>query len=81
MRTTMMTLAALLMSLSMSTAAMAQDEGEPDTTYDFEDDDVEGEYRSPLGESIVVRQGAGRVSLVRPRLHFMPELMKSVETI
>ncbi|MCB9593189.1 MAG: hypothetical protein H6719_10690 [Sandaracinaceae bacterium] len=80
MRTTLMTLAAIL-TLSLSTAAMAQDREDPETTYDFEDDDVQGEYRSPLGESIVVRQGAGRVSLVRPRLHFMPELMKSVETI
>lgn len=79
MRKTLNALGALLLTLSLSGAAMAQDA--PETTYDFEDDDVEGEYRSPLGTQILVMPGRNRTSLVRPRVHFVPELMKSVETI
>ncbi|MCA9604343.1 MAG: hypothetical protein KC619_02030 [Myxococcales bacterium] len=79
MRKTWTILGALLVTLTFSTAAFAQDE--PDTTYDFDDDDVEGSYRSPLGDILVVRPGASHSSLIQPRAHFVPELMKSIETI
>lgn len=85
MRSIISTLAAVTFTLALAGAAAAQDrraeDTAPDATYDFEDHDVEGGYRSPLGESILVRNGMGRVSLVRPRVHFVPELLKSVERI
>ncbi len=82
MRKTLSCLAALTFTLALAGPAAAQDRDlAPDTEYNFEDHDVEGGYRSPLGESIIVREGMGRVTLVRPRLHFVPELLKSVETI
>lgn len=79
MRKTLSILGALIFTLTFSTAALAQDE--PDTTYEFEDHDVEGGYDSPVGEAIIVRQGAGRTSLIQARAHFVPELLKSIETI
>ena len=80
--TTLRTLAALTFTLALAGPVAAQDRDlEPDVSYDFEDHAVEGGYRSPLGESIVVRRGMGRVSLVRPRVHFVPELLKSVERL
>lgn len=77
--------AALGLTLALAAPAAAQDRGEremaPDVNYDFDDDDVEGTYRSPLGESLVVRTGAGHTSLIRPRAHFVPEMLKSVERL
>ena len=85
MRRITITLAALTFTLAFTLTASAQNRRgeptEPDAIYEFDDHDVEGGYRSPLGESIIVRQGAGRVSLVRPRVHFVPELLKSVERL
>ena len=80
---TLSCLAALTFTLALAAPAAAQNHREidPEVSYEFEDHDVEGGYRSPLGESILVRQGMGRVSLVRPRLHFVPELLKSVERL
>lgn len=85
MRRITITLAALTFTLAFTLTASAQNRRgapvEPDVAYEFDDHDVEGGYRSPLGESLTVRRRAGRVSLVRPRVHFVPELLKSVERI
>ncbi|HHH28835.1 MAG TPA: hypothetical protein ENK57_10895 [Polyangiaceae bacterium] len=72
--------AALTFTLALTSAATAQDIA-PDISYEFEDHDVEGGYRSPLGDPIFTHPRSHRTSLVRPRLHFVPELLKTVETI
>lgn len=79
MRKTTIILGALLSTLTLTSAAFAQDE--PDTTYDFEDQNVEGGYDSPLGSIVMQPRQGRRVSLIRSRAHFVPELMKSIETI
>lgn len=45
--------------------------------YDFDDDQVQGDLRRPLGERLAVRTRKARASLVRARMHFVPELVKS----
>jgi hypothetical protein len=74
-------LAALIASATASIApvAMAQ-EGET-TTYDFEDDLVQGDLVRPDGELLNVRRRGRRASLIRVREHFIPEMLKSVENL
>jgi len=76
--------AALGLTFALAAPAAAQDRPDElaaDVNYDFEDDDVAGTYRSPLGEQLIVRTGAGHTSLIRPRAHFIPEMLKSVERL
>ncbi len=74
----------MLLSLGMSLScfanvASAQD-GEA-TTYDFEDDLVQGDLVRPDGEMLNVRRRGRRASLIRVREHFIPEMLKSVENL
>lgn len=58
--------------------ASAQDGG---TTYNFEDDLVQGDLVRPDGELLNVRRRGRRASLIRVREHFIPEMLKSVENL
>lgn len=70
----------LLLTLAFAAPAAAQNEGDDVTEHTFTDaDDVEGGRNTPYGELFRVRTRLPRRSLVRPRTHFIPELMKSVE--
>jgi hypothetical protein len=51
------------------------------TTYDFEDDLVQGDLVRPDGENLMVRRRGARESLIKIREHFVPELLKSVENL
>jgi hypothetical protein len=51
------------------------------TTYDFEDDLVQGDLVRPDGENLMVRRKGARESLIRIREHFISELLKSVENL
>jgi hypothetical protein len=51
------------------------------TSYDFEDDLVQGDLVRPDGENLMVRRRGARESLIRIREHFIPELLKSVENL
>jgi hypothetical protein len=51
------------------------------TSYDFEDDLVQGDLVRPDGENLMVRRRGARESLIRIREHFVPELLKSVENL
>ncbi|MBX7191532.1 MAG: hypothetical protein K1X94_05725 [Sandaracinaceae bacterium] len=64
---------------SFAQIALAQ-EGET-TTYDFEDDLVQGDLVRPDGELLNVRRRGRRASLIRVREHFIPEMLKSVENL
>lgn len=59
--------------------AEAQDGGA--TSYDFEDDLVQGDLVRPDGENLMVRRKGARESLIKIREHFIPELLKSVENL
>ncbi|HMU39920.1 MAG TPA: adventurous gliding motility protein CglF [Pseudomonadota bacterium] len=49
------------------------------TTYDFDDDTVEGDLVRPDGEMIDSRHKAKHSSLIKMRENFIPEMLKSVE--
>jgi len=51
------------------------------TSYDFEDDLVQGDLVRPDGENLMVRRRGARESLIRVREHFVNELLKSVENL
>ncbi len=67
--------------MMMAGMAGAQAPGDEPREETFEDELVPGDYASPLGEILPVRDRGRRVSLIRTRNGFMPELYKSVETI
>ena len=71
-----------------STAASARERKKVETTeetegygYNFDDDLVGAGFTGPQSALIKVRQGAVRRTLIRPRTHFVPELLKSIELI
>jgi hypothetical protein len=79
-RIQMLVLAAAFVLPSASAAAQgADDQGA--TTYDFDDDLVTGDLVRPDGEQLVVRRRGQRGTLIRPREHFIPEMLKSVEDL
>ena len=69
------------LTMSVAPAALAQDGGNADTTYDFEDDLVTGDLVRPDGELLNVRRRGRRASLIQVREHFVPEMLKSVENL
>jgi hypothetical protein len=59
-----------------------RDSVDPVTTYEFvEGSDVSGGRYNPEGVGISVRRRSRRFSLVQPRPHYVPELLKSVENM
>jgi hypothetical protein len=78
-------LLAFVLSMVVAAPVMAQDAapagGENTTSYDFEDDLVQGDLVRPDGENLMVRRKGARESLIRIREHFVPELLKSVENL
>lgn len=52
-----------------------------ETTYDFDGDDVEGNLVRPDGENITGDQRGKTSSLINIRSDFIPEMLKSVETL
>jgi len=79
MRNLLLSIALVLGVGVFASSAEAQD-GEA-TTYDFEDDLVQGDLVRPDGELLNVRRRGRRASLIRVREHFIPEMLKSVENL
>ncbi|MCC6877088.1 MAG: hypothetical protein IT378_22480 [Sandaracinaceae bacterium] len=69
-----------LAPLAVPAVGLAQDNNET-TTYDFDDDLVQGDLVRPDGELLNVRRRGRRASLIRVREHFIPEMLKSVENL
>lgn len=74
-------LAALLTFATASFAPVASAQDGETTTYDFEDDLVQGDLVRPDGELLNVRRRGRRASLIRVREHFVQEMLKSVENL
>lgn len=80
---------AAVMALTMMTAtATAQSSRRPtqrrptpEQEFTFEDDEVEGGRVGPEGSPIHVPSRRSHRTLVRPRTHFVPELLVSVERL
>lgn len=49
--------------------------------YEFEDDPLNAGGFGPNDATIRVRPRAARTTLIRPRISFVPEMLKSVENI
>jgi hypothetical protein len=49
--------------------------------YEFDDDPLAAGGFGPSDATIKVRPKAARTTLIRPRTHFIPEMLKSVENI
>ncbi len=77
---TLLGLAIATFSLAGSVSMASAQEGEA-TTYDFDDDLVQGDLVRPDGELLNVRRRGRRASLIRVREHFIPEMLKSVENL
>jgi hypothetical protein len=52
----------------------------PAQHYDFEEL-VRGDLVAPLGETLNARTRGSRVTLIRERTQFVPEMLKSVENL
>jgi len=69
----------LLLAFTFAAPAAAQDDDVTEHTFD-DASEVEGGRQTAWGERLNVRDlRIPRRSLIRPRTHFIPELMKSVE--
>ena len=77
-------LALLISSPSWAQETQLNEDGTPvvtDAEYDFEDDLVEGEFVRPEGEYFSGDKRNRYNSLIRIRLDFVPEMLKSAEDI
>lgn len=61
--------------------APAGDKGGEGYGYEFSDDPLAAGGFGPNDATIKVRPKAARTTLIRPRTHFIPEMLKSVENI
>ena len=59
--------------------AMAQTDSDDSYEYRFEDDPMSAVLQGELSTLVRIRTGTPRTTLIRPRTHFVPELLKSVE--
>jgi hypothetical protein len=61
--------------------AEGADKGGEGYGYEFDDDPLSAGGFGPNDATIKVRPKAARTTLIRPRTHFIPEMLKSVENI
>ncbi len=67
--------------LASPAAAQDRDDDQDGYAYVFEDDPLTGLGQGATAAQIRVRPQGVRQMLLRPRVHFIPELLKSVEQI
>jgi hypothetical protein len=77
-------LALIALVVFAAPAALAQQKGEGNvrynktTTYDFEDDTIEGDLTKPDGEYVEARKRVKHSKLIRIREEFKDKVMQSV---
>ena len=86
MRVRMVSVAVALAAFAVSGAALAQDKpaaGEKGEGYgyEFDDDPLAAGGFGPNDATIRVRPRAARTTLIRPRIQFVDEMLKSVENL
>lgn len=75
-------LAALLgLSCFVCTAAAAAQSEEKGYSYRFDDEKLVGDTLGTTPALLQVRPHPPRITLLRPRVHFVAELLKSVEAL
>ncbi len=71
-----------LATFMASGAALAQDKEKGDGYgYEFDDDPLSAGGFGPNDATIRVRPRAARTTLIRPRIQFVDEMLKSVENL
>ena len=69
-------------TVAFAGSATADDDTIPETRITFDDADrVVGDRPTPWGDRLVTRERRGRRSLIRPRVTFVHEILKSVEDL
>ena len=85
MTRTLLVLSLVLSTLVSSlapTLALAQDHEGTVRTEVFDDADlVSGTIEAPVGERLITRRRGAHHSLISPRSHYIPEMLRSVETL
>lgn len=64
-----------------ASAALAETPKDKGYEYRFEDDKLLADNMGATGAKITVRPKAARVTLLRPRVQFIQEMLKSVENM
>ena len=72
---------ALVFAASMASAQEKEGGGDEGYGYEFDDDPLNAGGFGPNDATIRVRPRAARTTLIRPRTSFVPEMLKSVESI
>lgn len=68
-------------STTVKTADYTEHSVAGDQVVTFTGDELPGELSGAYGGTIRPLPGAARVGLIRPRMNFVPELLKSVENL
>lgn len=74
----------ILASLVLPSLAFAQQDGviyEEETSYDFDDEFIDGQVVRPDGELVSGVRHGKESSLIRIRADFLPEMVQSVEDL
>ena len=74
-------LVATLASSAFAQEAAGEGGGGDGYGYEFDDDPLNAGGLGPNDSTIRVRAKAARTTLIRPRVSFVPEMLKSVENI
>jgi hypothetical protein len=84
MRVRILSVAIGLAAFGVTGAAFAQDKAAGDKEgygYEFDDDPLAAGGFGPSDATIRVRPRAARTTLIRPRIQFVDEMLKSVENL
>jgi hypothetical protein len=73
--------AALLLLAGVSSAQVKESKSDDGYGYQFDDDPLNAGGFGPNDATIRVRARAARTTLIRPRISFVPEMLKSVENL
>jgi hypothetical protein len=73
--------AALLFVAGFSSAQVKESKSDDGYGYQFDDDPLNAGGFGPNDATIRVRARAARTTLIRPRISFVPEMLKSVENL
>ena len=72
---------ALLLVAGLSSAQVKESKSDDGYGYQFDDDPLNAGGFGPNDATIRVRARAARTPLIRPRISFVPEMLKSVENL
>lgn len=74
-------LLAIGMTALISAPALADDEEQRETSYDFDGDTIDGDMMRPGGDFIDTRDFAQHTSLIRVRAEFTAEIIQTAEEL